>query len=83
MKKPTVAQKLHSRKITPPGFMYHLLGWVWKTFIAKKYIEGGKGFKRDFLIDRVCKTAEYDIAIKQGEIDEWTALLQYVFESLA
>lgn len=37
MKKPTVAQKLHSRKITPPGFMYHLLGWVWKTFIAKKY----------------------------------------------
>jgi hypothetical protein len=37
MKKLTIAQKLHSIKITPPGFMYHLLGWVWKTFIAKKY----------------------------------------------
>ena len=37
MKKLTVAQKIHTRKITPPGFMYHLLGWVWKIFIAKKY----------------------------------------------
>lgn len=37
MKKPTVARKIHSRKITPPNFIYNILGWVWKTFVAKKY----------------------------------------------
>ncbi|MBR5128482.1 MAG: hypothetical protein IKU67_00395, partial [Firmicutes bacterium] len=37
MKRLTVAEKLHSRRITPPGIMYHILGWFWKTFIAKKY----------------------------------------------
>ena len=37
MSRKTVAEKIHARKITPPGFMYNVLGWVWKTFIAKKY----------------------------------------------
>lgn len=37
MSKKTVAEKIHARKITPPNFIYNILGWVWKTFIAKKY----------------------------------------------
>ena len=37
MSKKTVAHKIHSRKITPPNFIYNILGWVWKTFIAPKY----------------------------------------------
>ncbi|MBR3755856.1 MAG: 1-acyl-sn-glycerol-3-phosphate acyltransferase [Firmicutes bacterium] len=37
MNKKTVAEKIHARKITPPNFIYNILGWVWKTFIAKKY----------------------------------------------
>lgn len=37
MSKPTVAHKIHARKITPPNAIYNILGWVWKTFIAKKY----------------------------------------------
>ncbi|MDD6734751.1 MAG: DNA polymerase III subunit delta [Clostridiales bacterium] len=49
-------------------------------FITRKYIDGAKGFSKEFLIGRICKTAEYDLAVKQGEIDEWTALLQYLFE---
>ncbi len=37
MSKQTVARKIHSRKITPPNFIYNILGWAWKTFVAKKY----------------------------------------------
>ena len=37
MSKPTVARKIHARKITPPNFTYNMLGWVWQTFVAKKY----------------------------------------------
>ena len=37
MAKQTVAEKIRSKKITKPGFMYTLLGWVWKTFMYKKY----------------------------------------------
>lgn len=37
MSKPTVARKIHARKITPPNFTYNVLGWVWQTFVAKKY----------------------------------------------
>ena len=33
----TIAEQIRSRKITKPGFMYALLGWVWKTFMYKKY----------------------------------------------
>lgn len=49
-------------------------------FITRKYVDSAKGFSENFLEARVCKTAEYDLAVKQGEIDEWAALLQYVFD---
>lgn len=80
----TFDKMLQAKLLLDDGYPYNTISTKMKLapFIAKKYIEGGKGFKKEFLIDRVCKTAEYDIAIKQGEIDEWTALLQYVFESL-
>ncbi len=35
--KKTVAEEIRSRKITPPNFIYNLLGFVWKTFVAPKY----------------------------------------------
>lgn len=75
---------LQAKLLLDDGYPYNTISTKMKIspFIAKKYIESSKGFSRDFLIDRVCKTAEYDIAIKQGETDEWTALMQYVFESL-
>ncbi len=37
MAKQTLAQELAQRKISKPNFTYNLLGWVWKTFVAKKY----------------------------------------------
>jgi len=75
---------LQAKLLLDDGYPYNTISTKMglSPFIAKKYIENSKGFTKEFLIDRVCKTAEYDIAIKQGEIDEWTALMQYVFESL-
>lgn len=49
-------------------------------FIAKKYMR--KSFGKDFLIECVTKPAEIDLAIKNGEIDDWTALEQFVMEML-
>ena len=51
-------------------------------FVVRKYIADCKGFSEDFLIARLCKTADFDLAIKQGAIDEQTALMQYVFEAM-
>ncbi len=51
-------------------------------FIVRKYIDGAKQFSEEFLTERVMKTAECDLAIKQGETDEWNALLQYIFECI-
>lgn len=51
-------------------------------YVAKKYIADCKGFSEDFLTTRICKTAEYDLKIKQGLIDEKTALFGYVFDAL-
>lgn len=47
-------------------------------FIAKKYMN--KKFSEEFLTDCVIKIAEIDLAIKEGRIDEWTALEQFVAE---
>ena len=33
----TVAKKIRKRKITTPNFIYSVLGWAWKTFIAGPY----------------------------------------------
>jgi hypothetical protein len=36
MKKVTLKEKLSKRKTKKPNFIYNILGWVWKTFVAKK-----------------------------------------------
>ncbi len=53
-----------------------------KPFIVKKYIDSGKKFSKDYLIERIMRVAEIDLSIKEGIIDEWTALEQYVMESV-
>lgn len=37
MSKLTLAQEISKRKIKKPNFIYNVLGWVWKTFMFKKY----------------------------------------------
>lgn len=45
--KKTIAEKLHSRKMKKPSFVYNILGCVWKILFFKKY--GVKvTFKKDF-----------------------------------
>lgn len=73
---------LRCRLMSDDGATYDMISSRLKLapFITRKYIDGAKKFPRDFLIERVCKTAEADLAVKQGETDEWTALFQYVFD---
>jgi len=75
---------LYAKLLLDDGFSYDViisrLGLA--PFIAKKYITGAKNFSAEFLKDRICRVSEIDLAIKQGEIDEWTALLQFVFECI-
>ena len=52
-------------------------------YVTRKYITDCKGFSEDFLITRICQTADFDLKIKQGIVDEQTALMQYVFEAMA
>lgn len=75
---------LRCKLMLQSGATYEMIGSKLKTapFITKKYIENSKSFDEKFLIDRICKTAEYDLKIKQGELDDWTALMQYAFECL-
>lgn len=47
MGKLTNEQILHKKKIKRPNFTYNFLGWVWKTFVAKKY-NVHYTFKTDF-----------------------------------
>ncbi len=37
MGKVNLREKINKKKIKRPNFIYNLLGWVWKTFVAKKY----------------------------------------------
>lgn len=47
MAKLTVSEKVNGKKIKRPNFIYNILGWVWKTFVAKKY-NVHYTFKTDF-----------------------------------
>ena len=51
-------------------------------YIVRKYIDGANGFSSDALTWMVRRLAEIDLAIKEGRVDEWTALEQYVMECI-
>ncbi len=75
---------LHAKLLMENGATYDMVASKLKVapFIAKKYIANSKEFNSEFLIDKISKTAEYDLKIKQGEIDDWSALMQFVFECM-
>ncbi len=51
-------------------------------FIARKYMDGAKGFSEDTLVRMVKRTAEIDLAVKEGRAEDWNALEQYVMECI-
>lgn len=75
---------LYCKLMLADGASYDMISSRLKLapFIARKYIDGAKHFSEEFLTERVMKTAECDLAIKQGEADEWTILLRYIFECI-
>lgn len=75
---------LKTKLLLDGGATYDIVASKLKVapFIARKYADNAKKFTRDFLVDRIIKTAEYDMKIKQGELDDWTALMQYIFECI-
>lgn len=75
---------LNAKLMLENGATYDMIASNMKLspFIAKKYIASSKNFSQEFLMDRIIKTAKIDLAIKQGELEEWTALFSYVAECL-
>ena len=51
-------------------------------FIARKYIDGARGFSERSLVWMVRRVAEIDLAIKEGRVEDWAALEQYVMECI-
>ncbi len=80
----TFDKMLHARLLVAEGAPYAKIAEKLdlKPFIARKYLDGGKKFSDDYLIDRIMRVSEIDLAIKEGAVDEWTALEQYVMEAV-
>ncbi len=51
-------------------------------FIANKYIASAKRFDREALAEMVIRVAQTDSSIKEGRVDNWTALYSYVTECM-
>ena len=57
------------------------IGVKWPS-IARKYIDGAKGFSEDALVNMVTRAADINMAIREGRVSEWTALEQYIIECI-
>lgn len=53
-----------------------------KPFVVRKYTESARGFGENYLTERVAAVAEADLAIKEGETDEWRALEDYIADCI-
>ena len=50
-------------------------------FLVGKYSNAARGFGENYLVHRIVEVADLDLAVKSGEIDEWSALEQYVINA--
>lgn len=51
-------------------------------WLAGRYLSGAAGFTTEALYHMVTRVPEIDYEIKSGEVTEWQALEQYIFEAL-
>lgn len=51
-------------------------------FLVQKYAAGAKRFGEAYLIARLLRIAEIDLAIKEGTAEDWPALEQFVLDSV-
>ena len=80
----TFDKMLHSKLMLKEGRTYDEIAEKTglRPFLVRKYLDGAKKFSEDYLTDRVIRIAEIDLSIKEGQIPEWTALEQYILESV-
>lgn len=78
----TLEKMLYARLLAEEGESAAVIAQKLKVppFVARKYMK--KSFGEDFLVENVCEAARLDLAIKNGETDDWTALEQYVLKML-
>lgn len=78
----TFDKMLHARLMTgcSQGEVAAELGV--SPYIARKYIDGAKGFSEDSLVWMVRRVAEIDLSIKEGRREDWIALEEYVAECI-
>ncbi len=80
----TFDKMLHSKLMLKEGNTYNEIAEKTglRPFLVRKYLDGAKKFSEDYLTDRIIRVAEIDLSIKEGQIPEWTALEQYILESV-
>ena len=80
----TFDKMLHSKLMLKEGRTHNEIAEKTglRPFLVRKYLDGAKKFSEDYLTDRIIKVAEIDLLIKEGQIPEWTALEQYILESV-
>lgn len=74
-----VEKMLHLRLagVTSRSEAAEVLGCV--QWLAGKYLDGSKGFSLEKLYYMVTRVPEIDYEIKSGDVEEWQALEQYIF----
>lgn len=74
-----VEKMLHLRlaDVTSRAEAAEVLGCV--QWLAGKYLDGSKGFSLEKLYYMVTRVPEIDYEIKSGDVEEWQALEQYIF----
>lgn len=74
-----VEKMLHLRLagVTSRAEAAEVLGCV--QWLAGKYLDGSKGFSLEKLYYMVTRVPEIDYEIKSGDVEEWQALEQYIF----
>ena len=79
----TFDKMLRAMLMSAQGSSYQQIGEKIKVppFVAQKYVTSARGFGENFLVERIIKTANVDLAIKNGDIGDWDALLEYVTDS--
>lgn len=78
----TFDKMLHAKLLqgSPQGEIAAEIGV--SPYIARKYIDGAKGFTEESLVWMVRRVAEIDLEIKEGRIEDWAAIWQYVTECI-
>lgn len=78
----TVEKMLKAKLMSGENISYIASKLGVAPFIAGKYVDGAKGFSEKLLIRMVMRIPEIDYEIKQGKLEMWTGVEQYIAECI-